>query len=70
MTTKSPLPAITDGDMWMNTREAATYAKTTTGSLATFRYAHKGPRYFKPSPRKILYRKSDLDMWLTGTAVA
>ena len=51
------------------TQEAAAYAKTTTGTLATLGYAHKGPRFFKPSPRKVLYKKSDLDAWLMGTAV-
>ena len=63
------LPAITDGDVWLTRKEAAAYAKTTTGTLATLGYAHKGPRFFKPSPRKVLYKKSDLDAWLMGTAV-
>lgn len=63
------LPSITDGDVWLTRKEAAAYAKTTKGTLATLAYAHKGPRYFKPSPRKVLYRKSDLDQWLTGTEV-
>ena len=60
---------ITDGDVWLTRKEAAAYAKTTTGTLATLGYAHKGPRFFKPSPRKVLYKKSDLDAWLMGTAV-
>ncbi|WP_137657676.1 helix-turn-helix domain-containing protein [Bifidobacterium moukalabense] len=57
-------------DEWMTRKEAAAYAKTTTGTLATLAYQHRGPRMFKPSPRKVVYRRSDLDAWLTGTEVA
>lgn len=57
-------------DEWLTRKEAATYARTTTGTLATLAYQHKGPRMYKPGPRKVLYRKADIDAWLTGTEVA
>ena len=30
-------------DEWLTCKEAAAYAKTTTGTLAQFAYQHKGP---------------------------
>lgn len=53
-------------DPWMTRREAAEYMKTTSGTLATLGYLNKGPKFFKPSPRKVLYRKSDLDTWISA----
>lgn len=64
------VPAITDGDQWMKPKEAAAYVRSTPGSLATMRGEGKGPRYFKPRSRMILYRKSDLDAWLMGGETA
>lgn len=61
------MPTIDAGDQWLTTREAAAYAKTTPGTLGTLRYQNTGPRYYKPSRRRILYKKSDLDAWLEGT---
>ncbi|MFC2696825.1 MAG: helix-turn-helix transcriptional regulator [Bifidobacterium dentium] len=58
-----------DSNEWMTRKEAAAYTKTTAGTLATLAYQHRGPRMFKPSPRKVIYRRSDLDAWLTGTEV-
>lgn len=57
-------------DEWFTRREAATYAKTTAGTLATLAGQKRGPKMYKPSPRKVLYRKSDLDAWLMGTEVS
>lgn len=68
MTLPTPAIAITDGDMWMTTKEAASYARTTPGTLSTLRCDHKGPKYYKPSKRRVLYKKSDLDAWLEGGA--
>ena len=53
-------------DEWLTRREAAAYAKTTPGTLATFAAAKRGPKMYKPSMRKVLYRKSDLDAWITS----
>lgn len=56
-------------DVWMTRKEAAAYARTTVGTLATLLYEKKGPRCYKPSPKRVLYRKSDLDAWLMGDKV-
>jgi predicted DNA-binding transcriptional regulator AlpA len=48
--------------------EAAAYLGTTTGSLAQLAYQGNGPKYYKPSPRRVYYRKSDLDAWINSNA--
>lgn len=70
MTTAIMAPAITDADTWLTRKEAAAYAKTTVGTLATLGYMRRGPKYYKPSPRKVLYKKSDVDAWLEGAEAA
>lgn len=51
---------------WLTRKEAAQYARTTEKTLATLAYQGKGPRFSKPTPHKALYRRSDLDAWITG----
>jgi hypothetical protein len=51
-------------DPLLTPREAATYARLTVGQLAQLRYRGQGPVYLNPTPRRILYRRSDLDGWL------
>ncbi|WP_261646194.1 AlpA family transcriptional regulator [Curtobacterium sp. C2H10] len=36
--------------------------------LAQLRYTGTGPRFLKPTPRKVLYKRSDVDAWLESTA--
>ncbi len=40
----------------------------TVGLLAQLRFRGNGPRYYKPTPRKVLYRESDLLEWLDASA--
>lgn len=49
----------------------------TKGLLAQLRFTGKGPRYRKPTPRKVIYAESEVRAWLeesaqsqTGTSVA
>ena len=51
-------------DPLLTPREAADYARLTTGQLAQLRYLGRGPVYLNPTPRRILYRRSDIDTWL------
>lgn len=39
----------------------------TTAHLAQLRYVGKGPMFLKPTPRKVLYRESDVINWLEGS---
>ncbi|KFI51452.1 helix-turn-helix transcriptional regulator [Bifidobacterium callitrichos] len=64
--TATPAIAITSDDVWMTPREAAEYAHTTTGTLSTLRWTKNGPKFYKPTSRRVLYRKSDLDDWIMG----
>jgi hypothetical protein len=52
------------GDPLLTPGEAAAYARLTVGQLAQLRYRGQGPVYLNPTPRRILYRRSDLDSWL------
>jgi hypothetical protein len=36
--------------------------------LAQLRFRGMGPVFLKPTPRKVIYRKSDLDKWLADSA--
>lgn len=40
----------------------------TKGHLAQLRYTGKGPKFYKPTPRTVLYRKSDVLSWLETSA--
>ena len=40
----------------------------TKGNLAQLRYTGKGPKFYKPSPRVVLYKWSDVQAWIEGHA--
>lgn len=40
----------------------------TKGNLAQLRYTGKGPKFYKPSPRVVLYKWSDVQAWTEGHA--
>lgn len=39
----------------------------TVAGFAQLRFTGKGPKYLKPTPRKVLYRRSDLIAWLEAS---
>lgn len=41
----------------------------TRAGLAQMRFKGTGPNYIKPSPRKIVYRQSDIERWLEESRV-
>jgi hypothetical protein len=51
-------------DPLMTPQEAAVYSRLTVGQLAQLRYRGLGPLYLNPTPRRVLYRRSDVDSWL------
>lgn len=62
-------------DPLLTQKEAAEYTRVSTENLKTLRFRGQGPRFLKPTPRVVLYRKSVLDKWLedserTSTAEA
>jgi hypothetical protein len=39
----------------------------TKNNLAQLRFTGKGPRYLKPTPRTVVYRKADVIAWLEAS---
>jgi hypothetical protein len=48
--------------------EASKYMRVNPKTLANWRCKGTGPRYYKPAPRIVTYRKSDLDAYLQNRA--
>jgi hypothetical protein len=44
----------------------ATYGFT-RDHLAQLRFTGRGPRYFKPTPKKVLYRHEDIEAWIEAS---
>lgn len=40
----------------------------TRGNLAQLRFTGKGPKFYKPTPRTVLYKKSEVLAWVESTA--
>lgn len=40
----------------------------TTAALAQLRYLGTGPRFYKPTPRTVLYRRSEVLAWVEASA--
>jgi len=40
----------------------------TVAALAQLRYLGKGPRFYKPTPRKVLYRRHEVIEWVEASA--
>lgn len=41
---------------------------TTKGSWAQLRFTGKGPRYYKPTPKTVLYKESEVLEWIDASA--
>lgn len=54
---------------YLNPEQAGEFLHLTVGHLAQLRYRGQGPTYLKPTPKVILYRRSDLDTWLDASSV-
>lgn len=53
----------------MTTQEAAKYLRISARSMERYRVTGQGPNYTKVGPglrSRVLYRKTDLDVWLAG----
>lgn len=40
----------------------------TRSHLGVLRHEGKGPKYYKPTPRKVLYNEADVTEWLEASA--
>lgn len=59
--------AVDPDNLTMRIPEASAYTQVTKEQLAQLRFNGKGPKFLKPSPRVVLYRKRDLDEWLASS---
>lgn len=57
-----------DHDPFIEPAEAADMAGLTTAALAQLRYRGGGPRFYKPTPRKVLYKRAEVIDWIEKTA--
>ncbi|WP_437582686.1 helix-turn-helix transcriptional regulator [Paramicrobacterium sp. CJ85] len=39
----------------------------TKANLAQLRFKGRGPKFYKPTPRKVLYRESEVIAWVEGS---
>lgn len=56
-------------DQLLSRKEAAQYVHRSPGALAQMAYLGHGPKYLRPTPKSVLYRKSDLDAWLNASVI-
>ena len=40
----------------------------TVGALAQLRYQGTGPRFYKPTPKTVLYKRSEVVAWVEASA--
>ena len=52
----------------LDSAEAAAYLRISTSTLAKRRIYGGGPAFIQQSARKVLYRRADLDAWLSSRA--
>ena len=69
MSRKRPEDCPAAGEVLYRPNMAANYTGYSRQTMAQWRYLGKGPKYLKPTPRTIIYRKSDLDAWLAASVV-
>ncbi len=54
---------------FLTTEEVATGYGLSAGHLANLRCKKLGPKYFRVSPRKILYSVADVENWVKSSPV-
>jgi predicted DNA-binding transcriptional regulator AlpA len=55
-------------DEYITPEEVCVLARVTESSLAQRRYQGKEPRFYKPTPKVVLYKKSDVLKWIEDSA--
>ncbi|MDQ1217187.1 helix-turn-helix transcriptional regulator [Microbacterium arborescens] len=55
-------------DEYLTPKQAADLVPgMTTNNLAQLRFTGKGPKFLKPTPRTVVYRRSDVIAWLEAS---
>lgn len=53
---------------FISPEEVAEITGMKVAALAQLRFTGKGPRFYKPTPRRVLYKRSEVLAWIEGTA--
>lgn len=57
--------AVNPDDLLMTPEEVAAYTGLSVQALAMMRHRKQGPSFTRPTPRTMLYRKRDVDAWIS-----
>ena len=57
--------AVNPDDLLMTPEEVAVYTGLSVPALAMMRHRRQGPSFTRPTPRTMLYRKRDVDAWIS-----
>lgn len=55
-------------DEWIDPEEVSRMSKLSEGALAQRRYMGLPPTFYKPTPRRVLYKRSEVLEWIEGSA--
>ena len=55
---------------FIQAKEAGQIVGLSVAALAQLRYQGEGPVYYRPTPRTVLYRRSDMIAWVEASAQA
>jgi predicted DNA-binding transcriptional regulator AlpA len=58
---------MAQSNLYITTRQAAEHLGVSTSWLEKLRVYGSGPPYFKPSERRILYRRDEIEAWISSS---
>lgn len=53
---------------FMQPAEVSDLTGLSVGALAQLRYQGSGPKFYKPTPRAVLYKRSEVIAWVEASA--
>lgn len=56
-----------DDHEWLKPKQVSVGYPLSVDLLAQLRFRGLGPKYFKPTPRTVLYRRSDIEAWIAAS---
>lgn len=59
-----------EGAAWLLPAETAHFLDVSVQTLALWRVQGRGPKFARPMPRVVRYRRADLEAWLANSVVS
>lgn len=56
------------GEEYIHAEEVKEITGLTVAALSQLRYRGIGPRFYKPTPRTVLYKRSEVIAWIEASA--